>query len=696
MQSLQPFRNFYVDVPPSPYTISSAPSLSTTRKENDPWRSNPAMEGSTVTASASLKRKIPYPEHPLQPYMAVLKKPKLVADPAIPAPSDVVANAYIYCHQCGKKRDKEDSAHCSHIEVHSVAKDRPPKTRRCHNKYCKQCLKNRYNEDIDTIKGNNAPGSAQGDRIGEPYDYKCPKCRCRKAKGLDPTGKFANSTNAPAEKKPKPPADGVAKPDDAKAKRAPRPKPKLNGPLPILKWTKLRSNISVDDAEARFHIREFVLRFFGKALPKAHLDELEHIGGNGRSRYDEDEMIPWVGEACLKSIILAFLGVLAEEETNATIKKAIQTGSKDMRAASVGLAKMWQILASLRDCLDASEPDTGEDATSEESDTIPSFPDPLPLPESAIKQLAPHSQCRFMIPVILGLIDAVVESSVIRAEIDKGAKESKDVAREVKDATRNANDRWEKARKESENVNEQQFKARRDAHKQVLQDIEGAGRVAMHRFNPRFSVLGADREGRTYYALSPSLSESDSALEFIASMAAETDDANRNSKAKRKRRPKRDEERSSLKEWSWFIAVWGKKPPPELGTLPFKPVVNADDDDGDDSDDDEVVDKWWAIWEPAEIRKLVTWITMKYRLNEETISSVGSSTAATPSSGAGSPPIAWEGRDIKMSPEPSKLELLALVANLESYALGLEFRVRDGDGTSTPPAELDKGKGKAA
>jgi hypothetical protein len=126
MQSLQPFRNFYVDVPPSPYTISPAPSLSTTRKENDPWRSNPAMEGSTVTASASLKRKIPYPEHPLQPYMAVLKKPKLVADPAIPAPSDVVANAYIYCHQCGKKRDKEGilvlCARSSHLLIKCTLK----------------------------------------------------------------------------------------------------------------------------------------------------------------------------------------------------------------------------------------------------------------------------------------------------------------------------------------------------------------------------------------------------------------------------------------------------------------------------------------------------------------------------------------------------------------------------------------------
>lgn len=137
-----------------------------------------------------------------------------------------------------------------------------------------------------------------------------------------------------------------------------------------------------------------------------------------------------------------------------------------MRAASVGLAKMWQILASLRDCLDASEPDTGEDTISEESDTIPSFPDPLPLPESAVNNSRrTRSAGSFivdtiqMIPVVLGLIDAVVESSVIRAEIDKGAKESKDVAREVKDATRNANDRWEKARKESENVNEQQVTA---------------------------------------------------------------------------------------------------------------------------------------------------------------------------------------------------------------------------------------------
>ncbi|KAJ6586874.1 hypothetical protein DFH09DRAFT_1307976 [Mycena vulgaris] len=692
-----------VDIPPSPYcTRVSSVSLATTRKENEPLRVS-AMQSTT---SSSLKRKLSYSEVPHQLPVAILKKPKL-ADAVTPAGSDGPTNSYIYCHQCGKKRDKEDSAHCTYVEVLSAANDRPKKTRYCHNKYCKSCLKNRYSEDIDMIKANKPANPAQNSQTDrETYNYKCPKCRdvcncsrCRKAKGLDPTGKFANTKNAPAEKSA-PPAEGTAKSNEPKAKRAARQKSKPTGPLPTLKWTKLRTGLSVEDAEARFHIREFVLRFFSKALPKAHLDELEHIGGNGRNRYDEDEIVPWISEACLKSVILAFLSVLVEEETNETIKKAIQMGTKEMRSTGVGLSKIWQILSSLRDSLDASEPDSSDDADSDDSDTIPSFPDPLPLPDSAVNNSRRTRSAGSvivdtvqMIPVILGLIDAVVESAVIRGEIEKGVKESKDVAREIKDATRNANDRWEKAKKETENVKEQEFKARREAHKQILQDIEGAAKVAMHRFNPRFSPLGADKDGRMYYALSPSISDSDSAMEFITSMAAETEDANRALKTKRKRRPKREEERSSLKEWSWFIAVWGKKPPPDLGILPFKPIPGADNaDDGDDSDDDETVDKWWALWHPVEIRKLVAWITIKYRLNEDTISA--SSTATTPSSSA-SPPAGWDERGMEMSPHPSKLELLALVANLEDYAMGLEFRVRDGDAANAGVVEPNKGKGKS-
>jgi hypothetical protein len=136
--------------------------------------------------------------------------------------------------------------------------------------------------------------------------------------------KFANTTRVPAEKSA-PVADDATKSEEAKAKRAAKQKAKLNGPLPTLKWTKLRTNLSVEDAEARMHIREFVVRFFSKALPKAHLEEMECVSGNGRNRYEEDEIVPWVSEACLKSVILAFLSVLAEEETNAAIKKVRRT-----------------------------------------------------------------------------------------------------------------------------------------------------------------------------------------------------------------------------------------------------------------------------------------------------------------------------------------------------------------------------------
>ncbi|KAJ7783082.1 hypothetical protein B0H16DRAFT_1495253 [Mycena metata] len=649
----------YVDVPLAPYAILHR--VPSTLKENEPWRVSTATMDESA-ASSSLKRKLDYsyqaPNQFNQFPMTYTKKPKLFSDfvmvgPTAPEPPPP---SYIYCHQCGKKREKEVSAHCSYVEVYSVASDRPAKTRRCHNKYCKSCLKNRYNEDIDAIKANTATNGVQDGHLGEPYEYKCPKCRdvcncsrCRKAKGLDPTGKFTNSTNAPAEKQPKPVIDGAAKTDEAKAKRAPRQKAKAYvGPLPTLKWTKLRTNLSVEDAEARFHIREFVLRFFSKALPKAHLDELEHIGGNGRNRYDEEEIVPWVSEACLKSILLAFLGVLAEEETNDTIKKAIQMGSKEMRPSGVGLAKIWQILASLRDALDASEPDSADDNDSDESDTIPSFPDPLPLPDSAING---SRRTRSTGSLIIDTVQ-MIPSTVIRTDIDKGAKESKDVARDVKDATRNANDMWDKAKKETENVKEQE--------------------VAMNRFNPRFAPLGGDRDGRLYYALSPGASDIESAFEFISSMATETDDASQ-------------DERSSLKEWSWFVAVWGKKPPPDLGILPFKPIANGGEENGDESDDDEVVDKWWAIWQPAEIRKLATWITLKYRLNENTVSSASSSgsSASTPSSDS------TAGYDARA--------LLTLVANLDDYAMGLEFRVRDGEATTTgTTVDLDKGKARAA
>jgi hypothetical protein len=87
--------------------------------------------------------------------------------------------------------------------------------------------------------------------------------------------------------------------------------------LPILKWNELRTNLSLSEAEARIQIREFALRFapvMGTVIAKTHLEELEDIGGRGRDSGDEDEITPWVSEACVKSIVLGLLGLLANDE----------------------------------------------------------------------------------------------------------------------------------------------------------------------------------------------------------------------------------------------------------------------------------------------------------------------------------------------------------------------------------------------
>ena len=60
-----------------------------------------------------------------------------------------------------------DSVHCTNIETSSSTKSR----RHCHNKYCKSCLRNRYNEDMAIIKANKPTDLTR--ITGETYDYKC-------------------------------------------------------------------------------------------------------------------------------------------------------------------------------------------------------------------------------------------------------------------------------------------------------------------------------------------------------------------------------------------------------------------------------------------------------------------------------------------------------------------------------------------
>lgn len=102
----------------------------------------------------------------------------------------------------------------------------------------------------------------------------------------------------------------------SKGKPAPKPKVKLPPkPKPLAKpiWTSVGTALSCAEAEERINIREFALRFSSVLeLSCSHLDELDEIRFS-RSRNVEDEdddLVPWVSETCVKSLLLGLLNML--------------------------------------------------------------------------------------------------------------------------------------------------------------------------------------------------------------------------------------------------------------------------------------------------------------------------------------------------------------------------------------------------
>jgi hypothetical protein len=183
--SIQRINNAFVQVPLSPLSLASYRPLktpihtasSTKHKENPPFR----LQQFTTNPSTSRKRKLSdcIPIH--DGLVSVLKKAKLNA--ADETPSKVKApqsqrivptanacpdfpNGYVHCHQCSRKRDilSKFASYTSitfevfniliatvqcNIVKHRETKSKGTVERVCKNKYCKACLKRRYNEDLE-------------------------------------------------------------------------------------------------------------------------------------------------------------------------------------------------------------------------------------------------------------------------------------------------------------------------------------------------------------------------------------------------------------------------------------------------------------------------------------------------------------------------------------------------------------------
>ncbi len=99
----------------------------------------------------------------------------------------------------------------------------------------------------------------------------------------------------------------------------------------------------------------------------------------------------------------------------------------------------------------------------------------------------------------------------------------------------------------------QRTEIKRTAHKTQITNIENALKIIVPSFSPRFTPMGTDDDGRVYYALFPGVAERESALEYLESAASE-----KTFKLKKKCPLPSAEERMEMREWSWFVAVWGR------------------------------------------------------------------------------------------------------------------------------------------
>lgn len=152
----------------------------------------------------------------------------------------------------------------------------------------------------------------------------------------------------------------------------------------------------------------------------------------------------------------------------------------------------------------------------------------------------------------------------------------------------------------------------KEAQQPHLRHLENALKLVLPGFAPRFTSLGTDNEKRVFWALSPGIAERNAALDFITAVTSDSSGTERRNKKSRRatrRQTAGGEERDAVKQWSYLVAIWGKKPD-HPKNLPQRLKRDAGDKDYD-SEEDEDVEKWWAFSEPEEIRKLAEWVAIK-------------------------------------------------------------------------------------
>ena len=171
-----------------------------------------------------------------------------------------------------------------------------------------------------------------------------------------------------------------------------------------------------------------------------------------------------------------------------------------------------------------------------------------------------------MVPVISSLIEDALLTSAVREEIENGVQKGKEIVKDQREAVKREAERWEQVRKRMEtHVKHKpqilENRAKREYHKHKLASLDSSLKVLTPRYAPRCAPIGTDADSRVYWILSPGPSEREAASDFIMTCSREI----KGKPGKSRKLPKvrvlaTEEERKEMRSWSWFVAVWGRKP----------------------------------------------------------------------------------------------------------------------------------------
>ncbi|OCB90427.1 hypothetical protein A7U60_g2348 [Sanghuangporus baumii] len=648
----------FVEIPPSPMAVSRLKGTPASPMKASPL-STKAFNMNKLAESPNKKCKLSDVAKPLKQEAGE---------------NDRYPSGFFSCHQCRRKNDLSLGVQCT-VLFRS----------RCKSVYCKSCLRNRYGLDIEAIK--RRPAISNGKHVfGVPYHWTCPKCAdkcncnyCRKAKGLPALGRIIPPQQATELKTParagtfdmykargSSNAAGATKEAqnsevDLSKPRAPRVKKPIRHP----RWTELSIRLSREQAEDRFYLREFILRF--SPLLKIGVTYLEEL-----------DLFDKFSCQCARAVLNALLDLLAAD-ADSEDAKLIRDTLRKITGSSANPATLWARLQLLRDNLPedffvvpipdpGSRPSFAEEESQDEVDPPQRTSsriktrrgDQNESVEEVLNLDSDVTHALQLLPCIIALCECALQGPSIRAEIAEGADDARGENRAYFADVRKENERWAQERislgwgeskvededkgdvakgKERDTERDKAYRAALAKHKDKLAALGYAHLLELQGAAPRFGPLGRDSQGRVYYASS----------------------AFRRKDKRAKAKVPDEEEREEMKKWGWFLAIWGR------GAIL------------------EREERWWGFYDPAEIRQLAKWLAAAEGVDgkdsafecfgEVKVKREDANNFASGGSGSDGEINFGQG-------PPTQAQVKALVKSLNEYADLLEWRIDGGEAQS--------------